>query len=259
MFIEERHQQILKTLNDTGRITTAQIEETFGVSYDSAKRDLRILEEKGLLKRTHGGALPIRSVGAGAEIHHLSAAERVPVVKENYQAIAREAANMIRPQDVVFVTGASIGYLLVRSLPQDLTCTIVTNSISIAAELRRYPQITTIMTGGEMHPNGSFYDEFTLSVLRRIRFDKCFITSSAISANFGLSIHKSRNVGVVNTVLAQSQQCIGLYPTEKVGFDSIISICPASKLDVLITNWDVADKDLERFGELGIEVRIAEK
>jgi len=183
MFIEERHQQILKTLNDTGRITTAQIEEAFGVSYDSAKRDLRILEEKGLLKRTHGGALPIRSVGAGAEIHHLSAAERVPVVKENYQAIAREAAKMIQPQDVVFVTGASIGYLLVRSLPQDLTCTIVTNSISIAAELRRYPQITTIMTGGEMHSNGSFYDEFTLSVLRRIRFDKCFITSSAISAN----------------------------------------------------------------------------
>jgi len=60
-------------------------------------------------------------------------------------------------------------------------------------------------------------------------------------------------------VLAQSQQCIGLYPTEKVGFDSIISICPASKLDVLITDWDAADKDLERFGELGIEVRIAER
>ena len=106
MFIEERHQQILKTLNDTGRITTAQIEEAFGVSYDSAKRDLRILEEKGLLKRTHGGALPIRSVGAGAEIHHLSAAERVPVVKENYQAIAREAAKMIQPQDIPpFFTG----------------------------------------------------------------------------------------------------------------------------------------------------------
>ena len=96
-------------------------------------------------------------------------------------------------------------------------------------------------------------------MLRRIRFDKCFITSSAISASFGLSIHKSRNLGVVNTVLAQSQQCIGLYPTEKVGFDSIISICPADKLDVLITDWDAAEKDLEQFDKLGIEVKIAEK
>ena len=259
MFIEERHQQILKTLNDTGHITTAQIEAAFGVSYDSAKRDLRILEEKGLLKRTHGGALPLRSVGAGADIHNLSSAERGQTVKENYQAIAREAAKMIQPQDVVYVTGASIGYLLVRSLPQDLPCTIVTNSISIAAELRRYPKVTTIMTGGEMHPNGSFYDDFTLSMLRRIRFDKCFLTSSAISADFGLSIHKSRNVGIVNTVISQSKQCIGLYPTEKIGFDSIISICPANKLDVLITDWDAADSELQQFREFGIEVQIAEK
>lgn len=259
MFIEERHQQILKILQDTGRITTAQIEETFGISYDSAKRDLRILEEKGLLKRTHGGALPLRSVGSGSEIHHLSAAERVPVVKENYLAIAQEAVKLIQHQDVIYVTGASIGYLLVRSLPKDLSCTIVTSSISIAAELRQYPQITTIVTGGEMHPNGSFYDDFTLNMLRRIKFDKCFLTSSSISSEFGLSIHKSRNLSVMNTVLEQSKMRIGLYPTEKLGFDSIISICPADRLDVLIADWDASETDLKGFDELGIRIIIAEK
>ena len=62
MFIEERHQAILDWLEEKGSISNTDIQEQFGVSYDSAKRDLRILEEKGLLKRTHGGALPLRQI-----------------------------------------------------------------------------------------------------------------------------------------------------------------------------------------------------
>ena len=59
MFIEERHQAILDLLAKNGSILNSEIQEKFDVSYDSAKRDLRILEEKGLLKRTHGGAIPM--------------------------------------------------------------------------------------------------------------------------------------------------------------------------------------------------------
>ena len=62
MLIEERHEAILSILSQKGSITNPDIQKEFGISYDSAKRDLRILEEKGLLKRTHGGALPVRQV-----------------------------------------------------------------------------------------------------------------------------------------------------------------------------------------------------
>ena len=65
MFIEERHRAILEMLEQKGSITTSDIQLKFNISYDSAKRDLRILEEKGLLKRTHGGALPLRQIAAG--------------------------------------------------------------------------------------------------------------------------------------------------------------------------------------------------
>ena len=63
MFIEERHQVILETIAASGRISIGEIQERFDVSVDSARRDLRILEEKGLLKRTHGGAIPLPQVG----------------------------------------------------------------------------------------------------------------------------------------------------------------------------------------------------
>jgi Transcriptional regulators of sugar metabolism len=64
MFIEERHQEILKIVKEVGRISIGEIQEKFDVSVDSARRDLRILEERGLLKRTHGGAIPILQVGS---------------------------------------------------------------------------------------------------------------------------------------------------------------------------------------------------
>jgi len=60
MFIEERHRAILDHIQQHGRISIGDIQELYGVSNDSARRDLRILEEKGLLKRTHGGAIPIQ-------------------------------------------------------------------------------------------------------------------------------------------------------------------------------------------------------
>jgi Transcriptional regulators of sugar metabolism len=259
MFIEERHQAILDMLNKNGSITAGDIQENFSVSYDSAKRDLRILEEKGLLKRTHGGAIQIKKVGYGGECHDLSAKERVVSVKENYLEIAKKAVKMIEPKDVIYITGASIGYLMTQNMPADLCCTVVTSSISIAEDLRRFENITVIVTGGEMAHNGSFYDAFTIEMINRLRFDKCFITSACISPKFGLSIQKSRNIGVINAVINNSKVKIGLYPTEKIGFDSIVSICPANKLDVLITDWDASEEELSFFDDQEIEVIVVEK
>jgi DeoR/GlpR family transcriptional regulator of sugar metabolism len=259
MFIEERHQAILNLLSEQGSVSNTQIQEQFGISYDSAKRDLRILEEKGLLKRTHGGAIPNKSIGSDDGLHDLSAKERVQNIWENYLQVAKKAISTIQPKDVVYITNGGIGFIMAQNMPRDIVCTIVTTSISIAEELRKYDNITVIVTGGEMSKNGSFYDSFTLEIINRLRFDKCFITSACISADFGISIQKTRNVGLINAILNNSKTKYGLYPTEKIGFESIVSICPASKLDFLITDWEASEEDLSLLDEQGIEIIIVDK
>lgn len=256
MFIEERHQAILKMLSEQGRISNVEIQEKFQISYDSAKRDLRLLEEQGLLKRTHGGAIPARQIG-GNVIKNLSPDERVVEVKENYLAIAKEAVKTIEENDVVYITNASAGYLMAQSIG-DVCCTVVTNSIAIAQELRKKENVTVILAGGEMQANGCFYDSFALSVINRLRFDKCFVTSACVSAKFGLSIQKSRSVELTNAVINNSKKVYGLYPVEKIGFDSVISICPANKLSYIITDNDTAEDDLMQFEEMGVKIKIAE-
>ena len=257
MFIEERHQAILEYLEKNGRITANEIEEMYQVSFDTARRDLRILEEKGLLKRTHGGALPIRQIGFSKPPK--VTAKDINTVKENYLAIAKKAVSMIKNGDVIFITSATVGYLMVKNLPGNISITVVTNSIIIAEELRALDNIRVILAGGEMDSKGNCYDSFSMECIRRMRFDKCYITSACISAEFGLSIQRSTAIDYWNCIINSSKCAVGLYPTEKIGFESIISICPANKLNVLVTDWDAPEEELREFDEMGIEVIVLEK
>jgi DeoR family transcriptional regulator, fructose operon transcriptional repressor len=257
MFIEERHQAILNMLNEKGSITTNDIQEKFIVSYDSAKRDLRILEEKGLLKRTHGGAIPARQIAFG--VPKKLTCKDVTEVKDNYLAIALNAVSMIKDNDVVFITSATVGYFMTLNLPKNMRIRVVTNSIVIAEELRTKDTISVILLGGEMDQKGTCYDAFAIETIRKLRFDKCFITSASISVKFGLSIQRSQAISFYNAVIDSSKEVIGLYPTEKIGFDSIVSICPANKLDYLITDWNASQEDLKEFDDQNIEVVVVEK
>ena len=110
-----------------------------------------------------------------------------------------------------------------------------------------------------MDAKGNCYDTFAVECIKRMRFDKCFITSASISAEFGLSIQRTGDIELYNAIINSSKCTIGLYPTEKIGFDSIISICPASKLDILITDWDASEDMLKKFDEQDIQVVVVEK
>lgn len=256
MFIEERHRAILELLDLNRRVSIEEITEQFGVSVESARRDLRILDEKGLLKKTHGGAIPIHQV-AFAKPSKMTC--KITEAYPNYLSIAKKAVSMIKNNDIVFITSASVGYLMVQNIPNDLQVRVVTNSIVIAEELREKDNISVILLGGEMDGKGNCYDAFAINMIKQLRFDKCFITSAFISAKFGLSMQKSQAIHFWNAVIDSSKETIGLYPTEKIGSDSIVSICPANRLDKLITDWDAAEDDLAEFDELGIELIITEK
>lgn len=256
MFIEERHQAILTMLEDKQRISIEDIQQQYGISAESARRDLRILEERGLLKRTHGGALPMQQVAMGKPPK--MTARDIPVVKGNYLAIARKAVSMIRDNDVVFLTSATVGYLMARELPEDRRVRAVVNSIVIAEELRKKDNVSVLMLGGEMDQKGNCYDAFAIDMIRRLRMDRCFLTAASISPRFGLSIQKSQAILFWNAVMDSSKEVVGLFPTEKIGFESIVSLCPAYRLHKLITDTDASEEELTAFDEMGIEVVITE-
>ncbi len=254
MFIEERHQQILAIIAERGSITTSDIISRFGISYDSAKRDLRLLEEKGQLKRTHGGAIPVGQLAIGMPKR---TSTQEPTAKPRDAAIARRAASLIQKNEMIFLADDPIGSLVAEHLPRDHGLYAVVNSVAVAEVLRHRRDVKTILIGGEMDEKGSCFDGFALETVKRMRFDKAFVTTDGLSAEFGLSISHGNKIPFWSAVMEASKQRIGLFPADKIGKDASFSLCQIGKLDLLITDENAPTDRLGEFAECGVRICIA--
>lgn len=258
MFIEERHQEILKMLSEKGRISVTEIQEKFNISVDSARRDLRILEEKLLLKRTHGGAIPLIQVGAiPSRVRDMKNME----IYDNYAAIAKKGAEFIKENDIVYLTSASLGFIMLKYLPKNIKYTLVLNSAALAEELKYWDNITLYIAGGKIRKNGpaSIVDSFATSFVKNMHFDINLMTAGGVDAEFGLSNGTDETATFQRAVIENTRKNILLMPNQKIGFKAFIKVCDINKFDTLITDWDALEDELVKIEELGVNVVVVEK
>ena len=255
MLMEERQIKIAELIEQKGRITIGEITELFDISHESARRDLRILESKGLCKRTHGGALKPMPVG------YLTPRDRnfdeMPVW-ENYEQIARQAVTHIKEHQIVYLTGGSFGFLMSTFLPRDIHYTLVVNSIDLANRLRHLTNVDLYVVGGKMRQSTSVVDSMATVFVSRMHFDLCFITGSGITAEFGLSNGTDETATFQRKVIENSRRKILLLPSAKIGTDAFIKVCDTEKFDLLITDWDCVEEEISKIEEKGVEVFIVE-
>jgi len=264
MFAEERHAEILKIIAETGRISIGDIQTKFSVSLDSARRDLRILEEKGLLKRTHGGAIPLMQVGATldryVDMKKLADSENTDAWP-NYKAVAKKTSEFIKENDIVYLTSGSLGFIMLRYLPKTFSYTLVVNSVALADQLRFWDNITVYVTGGKMRTNsrGNLVDTLAAKFVKNMRFDLNLMTGAGYNAEFGLSNGTDETCNFQRAVVEQSRKNIIMAPNQKLGYTAFMKVCDANKFDILVTDWDAVEDELAKIEELGVEVIIAEQ
>ena len=256
MFMEERQKDIVKKINKTGRILVSEIQEVYQISADCARRDLRVLESKGLLQRTHGGAIAVAPKGI-----YPSPTYNPVDIKEtqiDYLAVAKKAVEYIKSEDVIYLTTSLVGYYMAENLPENIPVTVLTNSVTIAEVLRTKMNISVIFLGGEMSHRGHCHDFYTIQMVKNIRIDKAFLSHTALSLDFGASIHNSTGVEFGKAIMENSSMNIGLYPSKKIGKNSIHSVCRISDYDLLITDNNVSEDFLIQAKELGMVVETVD-
>lgn len=256
MFIEERHQEIADMIKADGKITVAQITSKYGISDESARRDLRLLEQKGICKRTHGGAISMGQVSVRPPVNRDF--DNMPIF-DNYREISRAAAAMIRENDTVYLTGGSFGHIMVSFLPRNIRYTLVVNSVDIGKELRSFDNIDVYIAGGKMRQSGSLVDSLANEFVSRLHFDLCFITGAGLTAAFGLSNGTDETAAFQRTVIKNSRKRCLLIPSSKIGIDSFIKVCDADAFDTVITDWDCVEDQIAAIEEKGVEVTVVEE
>lgn len=256
MFIEERHQEISDAIKANGKIAIAEITSKYGISGESARRDLRLLEQKGVCKRTHGGAISIGQIRVRPPVNRDF--DSMPIF-DNYREISRAAAEKIKENDIVYLTGGSFGHIMVSFLPRAVRYTVVVNSVDIGKELRSFDNVDVYIAGGKMRQSGSLVDSLANEFVSRLHFDICFITGAGLTAEFGLSNGTDETATFQRTVIKNSRNRSLLIPSSKIGVDSFIKVCDADLFDDIITDWDCAEDQIASIEEKGVKITIVEE
>lgn len=256
MFMEERHQEILESIKDNGKITISEITSKYGISDESARRDLRILEQKGLCKRTHGGAIRLQQVSVKPLVNRDFSEMQI---LDNYREIAKKAVSMIQENDTVYITGGSLGYIMIPFLPKDIHYTVIVNSVDIGKELRGFDNVDIYMVGGKMRQSGFMVDSLANEFVARMHFDLCFITGAGLTADFGLSNGTDETACYQRTIIRNSRKKCLLMPSSKIGVDSFIKVCDVETFDYMITDWECVEEQISAIEDKGVNVVVVEE
>ncbi|HKM33328.1 MAG TPA: DeoR/GlpR family DNA-binding transcription regulator [Lachnospiraceae bacterium] len=256
MFIEERHQEIAEVIKTSGKITILEITRKYGISDESARRDLRLLEQKGVCKRTHGGAILPQQVNVLPPSNRNF--DTMPIY-DNYKQIACTAAKLIQKNDTVYLTSGALGHIMISFLPKDIPYTLVVNSVDLGKELRDFDNIMVYMAGGKMRQSGSVVDSLANEFVSHLHFDICFITGAGLTAEFGLSNGTDETATYQRTILKNSRKKYLLMPSAKVGVDSFIKVCEVDSFDSIITDWDCVEDQISSIEEKGVDVIVVEE
>ncbi|UVI29087.1 DeoR/GlpR family DNA-binding transcription regulator [Paenibacillus spongiae] len=253
MLTEERRQQILELLQRNQRIVAKDLADLFHVSVDSIRRDLTIMKEQGLLKKTYGGAIPVTQLRSLPLPESLRYGEGSP----HQNAISRLAASYIGENDSVFIGGAGIHYGMLKYLSRTMPFTVITNSLKIAQTIREMDNIESYLIGGRLRSaSGNLIDPLAIEQIRRFSLDLCFITGGGVSSK-GISTTAPDGASFARTVNEISRRTICLAPHEKMGVDMFARTLPIHELDLVITDAGAPAAVIREIEDQGVEVVVA--
>lgn len=240
MYKCERESEILSLLNETEYATVEYLAKKMNISASSIRRDLKNLEERGMVSRSYGGVKLTKSGGK-----HIPFSLRSQENSLEKKQIAKAAMSLINPKDVILLDGSSSAYFMADLLPAVSGLTVITNNIDAMSCLSGY-DIKAFSTGGMISPEnksvlvGGYAQDF----LRNIRADVMIFSVQGIRRNGNFYDCYAEEVAVRNVMLANARKKILLCDSSKLDVDSIYYQGNLSDIDYI-----VCDRSLEGFFE----------
>ena len=253
MFAHERQERILSILRRDKKVFVRDLCELLSVSAVTVRNDLRELEERRALIRTHGGAIPYSNTG----FEENTADKNTKKVAEK-QAIAKEAAKYVSDGDTVAIDTGTTAFEFARALTKKKDLTVVTNDVRIALYLDENSDASVILIGGFLRRGyncniGPIAEES----LRNLFMDKCFIATNGLTVSAGATTPNADQASVKRMMVEHSNQVILMCDGDKFGRNSLVSFAPVENLHKIITDEGARGQELSAIEALGVEVILA--
>lgn len=233
--VEERRKRILEEVIAAGSVYVGDLAKKYAVTYETIRKDLTFLEQKGLLIKTHGGAM----LKQGAIEYSFQARK-----KENNpfkRDIAKKALEFIPPNSALIIGTGSSNYELANLLVGHSGLKIFTDSLPVASVLIESDN-QVFLFGGELRKkSASVFGGWAASMINDIYVDVCFIGTDGFNNMSGPTTPSSSDAFLDRAIIAHAKKRYILGDYTKFQRSSLFKICDWSEITALITN-DVADR-----------------
>ncbi len=252
---DKRAKEILRLLLSHGKTSVEELTRLFATSPASVRRDLTRLEERGLVHRTHGGAL---LAGHVYEPFRFDASFHVR--EERFAAekrrIAMAAADLVQENETIGLTAGTTTTQVARVLRLRTGLHIVTNAVNIGMELNASNGLDTTLTGGSLRWPGAFslIGATAVESLNTVVMDKVFIGVCGIDPELGATIIEAEEAAVFRAMTRHAKQVVIVADSSKVGMTSPAVICPVTDIDILITDDGVSEDAVKAFRRYDVRV-----
>ena len=252
VFVEERQNRILQMLSKDQKILVDDLSRVFDVSHATIRNDLNQLSERGLLKRTHGGAVSITKVNFEQNSH-----EKLASHLQEKRRIADCACQLIEDGDTIVIdTGSTMAVFAEMINAKNLT--VVTNDLSIALTMEKHEDYRVVLLGGTVRNDyHCTLGPATIEQLKALHVDKAFVATNSITAKEGLSTPDLNHADIKRHMIASADQTILLATGNKFGRKSFAHFAATAELDVIVTDSSASENDLNAIRALNVEVILA--
>lgn len=252
MNIAERHKNILEKLKAEGVVSVAELSRELDVTMVTVRKDLQLLEDKGLLHRAHGSATL-----TSPYVKEKPVEEKQMVRVEEKSAIGHLAASLIKEEEAIILGSGTTVLSLAKAIPHEQKLTVLTAAIDITKALLNHPNIELVQLGGVVRKSSSSaVGHYAEEMLANFSCTKLFLGVDGISQEFGLTTSNMMEAHLNARMIRTVQKIIVLADSSKFGKKGFGKICSIDEVDLIITDSGIADRELRQLKERGIEVLI---
>jgi DeoR family transcriptional regulator of aga operon len=253
--LQERQQTILQTLQSSGSVSIEALCVQLQASVATVRRDLKQLEDRRLLRRSRGGAVPMGPLFYEPFRHDSSFQDKVGSFADEKRRIAAAAARMVSAGDTIALSGGTTTTEVMRTFIAMQGITVITNTVNVAMELSASTNIDVIVTGGMLRGNWfTLVGPIANMAAQMVYADIMFLGVDGVDVSFGLSCVHPQEAEYLRLMAQHAKRRVVVTDHTKLGAQSKWRLCPVKDISTLITDTGATDESIAPFLKLGVEV-----